>query len=427
MAVQALECPGCGATLRPTPGQATVTCEYCRATSQVQPPPKSSPWNAHHAQVSANATRHAARARKVILWSSVGTAIVGIAMTGIMAAVGASDASTPPVVPPPVSPAMPSTPSLPSAPSPAAAMNPAMARAAALNGRLDAYVRSCMNRLDDRILSSRARYRSWVDDDEGPQASSRHIYGLYSFYDPSDCAEQAAAVAAIAPRDVEMDEAAQAYVAAVDDLHGVVAEAERYYDRNDYLDDDMARGKAMHGPLLDGFNRFIVAREALIAHVDRGFEEALTAAEEALPSSDTRGRLLYDTMRSALAIAREANVHWREVGSIDHDSFVARVEGYQRQVDQLEDNIGENDRTLQSYVQASQAFALAAKELGRRVDRGGGWSRGDRMMLDGVGSHWMVTGSPGAALGKYNDIADVRDITPPLRYIAPTALLSDGY
>jgi len=311
-------------------------------------------------------------------------------------------------------------------PAPAAAMNPAMAADSSLIGRLDAYVRHCINSLDDRILSSRARYRSWVDDEEGPKISSRHVYGLYTFSDPSGCAERARAAAALTPRRPEMDQAGQAYVTAVTDLHAIIEEVERYYDRNDYQDDDMARGQELHGPLMNGFNRFMVAREALIAQVDAGFEEALGKREEALSPGDTKMRLVYDTMRSALEIARTANVHWREVGSIDHDTFSAKAEGYQRQLDQLADQVGEDERELQSYVQASQAFAQAAKELGRRVERGGGWSRGDRMMLRGVGSHWMVTGSPGAALGKYDDLVDA-DLTPPLRYIAPTALLSDGY
>jgi len=314
-----------------------------------------------------------------------------------------------------------------------------MAADLAVMGRLTAYVDECINALDDRILSSRSRYRDWVDDDEGPKANSRHIYGLYTFSDPSGCAEAVAAAAALSPRNPEMDAAAQAYVGAVTDLHGIVEEAERYYDRSDYQDDDMARGQELHGPLMSGFNRFIVAREALITHVDAAFEEALSKREEALGPSDTRHRLLYDTMRSASEIARTANVHWRDVGSIDHESFQAKAEGYQRQADELEAHLadvpeaeqnahgGREFRELQRYVQSSQELAQAAKELARRVERDGGWSRGERTILGaGAGSHWMVGGSPGAVLNKYGELLRA-DTTPPLRYIAPTALLSDGY
>lgn len=425
MGVTAFECPGCGASLDPTPGHATVTCKYCQTTSRVTQPERQgqSPWNAH-GQVHAGAADAAKRARKVIIISSLGMLVVSLGVAGIAAfsaAEGASNAIAPTATTGPA----PSTPS-PSTPSPAAAMDPAVAAENALLGRLDAYVRHCINRLDDRILSSRARYRSWVDDEEGPKANSRHVYGLYTFSDPSDCAERARAAAALTPRRPEMDQAGQAYVTAVTDLHAIIEEAERYYDRNDYQDDDMARGQELHGPLMNGFNRFIVAREALLVHVDAAFEEALSKREEALPPGDTKMRLVYDTMRSAQEIARTANVHWREIGSIDHDSFFAKAQGYQRQTDELANHVGEDERELQSYVQASQAFAQAAKEVARRVERGGGWSRGDRMMLRGVASHWMVTGSPGAALGKYDDVIDA-DLDPPLRYIAPTALLSDGY
>ncbi len=439
MAVTAFECPGCGANLAPTPGQATVTCQYCQTTSRVQQEHGQSPWNMQHAQPSASSAEAAQRARKIAIASSLGMVVVSMGLAGVFA-LSAPDQAPTPVVPAPATAApAPTGPSSPATPTPAAAVDPAVAADAALSGRLEAYVRHCINSLDDRILSSRARYRSWVDDDEGPQPNARVVYGLYTFSDPSYCAEQVAAASALAPRRAEMDAAAQAYVTAVTDLHGIIEEAERYYDRNDYQDDDMARGQELHGPLMSGFNRFIVAREALIAHVDEAFEEALTKREEALAPGDTRSRLLFDTMRSALEIARTANVHWRDLSSIDHDTFFAKAQGYQRQVDELEAQLSEANEAernanhgwdfsaLQSYVQASQAFAQAAKELGRRLEDGGGWSRGERMTLrSGASSHWMVDGSPGAALAKYDDIPDA-DVDPPLRYIAPTALLSDGY
>jgi len=411
MAVKALQCPGCGASLDPAPGEATVTCKYCQTTSRVQQQPQpqrhgQSPWPVQsHASATAGADAPNG-ARKVIVASTLLTVVLGLGVAGV-AAFSAVEGSS-------------------SIATPGAALDPAGAADTALFGRLEAYVNGCINRLDDRILSSRARYRSWVDDEEGPKVGGRHVYGLYTFYDPSDCAEQARAVAALTPRRPAMDQAGQAYVSAVTDLHAIVEEAERYYDRSDYQDDDMARGQELHGPLLNGFNRFIVARETLIAEVDTAFEEALSKAEEALDPGDTKGRLIYDTMRSAQEIARTANVHWREVDAIDHDTFFGKAQGYQRQVDELATQVGEDERDLQRYVQASQAFAQAAKELARRVERGGGWSRGDRMMLRGVGSHWMVDGSPGAALAKYGDVVDASP-SPPLRYIAPTALFSDGY
>ncbi len=439
MAVTALQCPGCGAKLDANPGQQTITCEYCSTTSQVQQQQRgASPWGQHHAQA-AHAVEMGKRAQKIVLWSTLGTTVLGIGMAGIFALSAPDPQQPPPPVPVPAT-AMPSIPATPNVPAPAAAaLDPAVAADAALMGRLSAYVGDCINSLDDRILSSRSRYRDWVDDDDGPRPNSRHVYGLYTFRDPSDCAEAVAAASAISPRKPEMDSAAQAYVTAVTNLHGIVEEAERYYDRNDYQDDHMARGQELHGPLIAGFNAFMVAREALIAHVDSAFEEALSKREEALAPGDTRHRLLYDTMRSAAEIARTANVHWREVGSIDHDSFFAKAEGYQRQVDELEaalSSVSEEERNaemgrpfrgLQSYVQASQAFAQAAKSLARRVERGGGWSTGERMTLRaGAGSHWMVGGSPGAALSKYNELLRA-EVSPPLRYIAPTALLSDGY
>ncbi|ACY18664.1 hypothetical protein Hoch_6189 [Haliangium ochraceum DSM 14365] len=296
-----------------------------------------------------------------------------------------------------------------------------------LLARLDAYVKACLNSLDERILSSRARYRAWVDFEVGPKPRSKHIYGLYTFSNPNThCAESAAAAAALEPEEPALDKAARAYVAAAQELHGLVEEAARYYDRSDYLDDDMARGQSLHAPLMRAFDRYLSAREPFLASIDSAFERALAERAAALASDDEIGRQLGDNLQTTFALAQAANVHWRKLDSIDHERFSAQVDGYRRQLEALEAALPADARELRSYVAAGHEFATAAKELARRVKRGGGWSRGDRMILRGVGGQWMVDGSPADALNAYGDLLR-SDISPPLRYVAPVALLTDPY
>ena len=85
MAVTALECPGCGAKLSASAGQQTITCEYCSTTCQVQQPHAggASPWGQHHHAQAAQAAEMGRRAQKIVLWSTLGTTVLGIGIAGI--------------------------------------------------------------------------------------------------------------------------------------------------------------------------------------------------------------------------------------------------------------------------------------------------------------------------------------------------------
>ncbi|MEM1415472.1 MAG: DUF3829 domain-containing protein [Myxococcota bacterium] len=410
MVLQAMTCPGCGANVGPAEEGATVTCPYCGTVSKVPRGPVARP---------PVAPNPAAGVRVAL----VATAAIGVAVMGLVAAVLAGSRASEGSAAVRVVPAPPSPPSVPSDPAPPAArVDAPNARAA----RLDAVVRACFARYDDRILASRARYRSWVDFDEGPRANARHVYGLYTFSDPEHCAESVAAATALAPPLGSLDVPARAYVRALEALHPVVEEANRYYDRSDYQDDAMARGKALHGSLLEHFDAYLAARQTLLEAVEAPLAAELDAVESGLAPGDARGRLVVDTLRGAQELAGLANVPWRELGRLEGEAFAAKVEGYQRQLDELEALGAGEDRDLGRYLQTSQGFAQSLKALRRRVERGGGWTRGNRMMLRGVASHWMVEGSPGAAMAKYADIV-VPAALPPLLPQAPVLIFTEGY
>lgn len=129
-------------------------------------------------------------------------------------------------------------------------------------GKVNAYT-ALMNRTL-RAVESWQRYASWVDMRRGPTGRERYItYGLYSLYDVTR--ELAAAKQAMVspPERPALDEAVGRYILAYEALAPLITRAERYYDRQDYRDDRMAEGRALHGQMVPAAQEFLAARAAL--------------------------------------------------------------------------------------------------------------------------------------------------------------------
>src|SRR3954468_15682626 len=132
--------------------------------------------------------------------------------------------------------------------------------------KLNAYV-GCINRLSARAYDSRARYFSWVGKN-GPTGKERIIYGTYTIYDTSDCKKNVEKANALEPRDAALEAAASAYAEAVSKLEPMLKDADDYYTQENYKDDKMARGRALHPRLVAAWDAFASADKALRGGVE---------------------------------------------------------------------------------------------------------------------------------------------------------------
>ena len=142
----------------------------------------------------------------------------------------------------------------------------AAAQTPSLNEKLNAYV-GCINRLSERSFDSRARYFSWAAK-TGPTGKERIIYGTYTIYDTSDCRKNVEKANALEPRDAELEAAASEYADAVSKLEPLLKEADDYYDQENYKDDKMAKGKALHPRLVAAWDAFASADQKLRSGVE---------------------------------------------------------------------------------------------------------------------------------------------------------------
>ena len=278
----------------------------------------------------------------------------------------------------------------------------AAAQAPSANEKINAYV-GCINRLSERSYNSRARYFSWVGKN-GPTGKERIIYGTYTIYDTSDCRKNVEKANALEPRDAELEAAASAYAEAVSKLEPLLKEADDYYSQQDYKDDRMAKGRALHPRLVAAWDAFASADKKLRSGVeainDRRAAERLAEIER---SEGRKARYHVE----ALMIHAKRVVRAQDTAKPDIAAITQAVNEYESSVKGLEQSSGaDGEAKIGSFfIGNAKSFLTTAKQLMRRIRDKVPYSTGDKMMLSGGGG-WMVEGSPPRLLRDYNQLIE---------------------
>jgi hypothetical protein len=266
--------------------------------------------------------------------------------------------------------------------------------------KLNAYV-GCINRLSERAYASRKRYFSWVGQN-GPTGKERIIYGTYTIYDTSDCKKNVEKANALEPRDAALEAAASAYVEAVSKLEPMLKDADDYYTQENYKDDKMARGRALHPLLVAAWDAFASADKAL-----RGGVEAINdrrAAEKLAEIEASEGRKARYHVE-ALMIQAKRLLRAQDAATPDVARITEALNEYESTVKALEQLPADDAKIGSFFTGNAKSFLTTAKQLMRRIRDHVPYSTGDKMMLS-AGSGWMVEGSPPRLLRDYNQLIE---------------------
>jgi hypothetical protein len=271
-----------------------------------------------------------------------------------------------------------------------------------LTEKLNAYV-GCINRQSARAYDSRARYFSWVGK-KGPTGKERIIYGTYTIYDTADCRKNVAKANTLEPRDAELEAAASAYADAVSKLEPLLKEADDYYTQENYKDDKMAKGRALHPRLVAAWDEFAAADQKLRAGVEAINDRQSAQKLAAIEASEGRTARYYveATMIHAKRVFRANDTAKPNLAAIKQ-----ALDEYETTVRAAEQFAGGGDAKIGSFFMSNaKAFLTTAKQLMRRIRDKVPYSAGDRMMLNSGGGGWMVDGSPPRLLRDYNQLVD---------------------
>lgn len=276
---------------------------------------------------------------------------------------------------------------------------PAAAQKSTETEKLNAYV-GCINRLSSRSRESESRYFSWAPK-SGPTGKERIIYGTYTIYDTDDCKKNVESANALEPRDAALEAAATAYVHAVTTLGPLLKEADDYYTQENYKDDKMAKGKAMHPKLVAAWNDFSVADKMLRANVDVINDKRKLEQLKEIEAKEGKKTRYYV---EAIMIDAKRVLRLQDTDKPDIEAITKAVNDYEATVKSFEEaNAADGGKVNSMFTGNAKSVLVTAKQLMRRIRDKVPYTSGQKMMMQ-PGSEWMVEGSPGRLLRDYNQL-----------------------
>ncbi len=263
--------------------------------------------------------------------------------------------------------------------------DPEMAASQAVIRKLNAYVELLNRTL--RASDSLTRYASWVNMKAGPTGRERIIYGLYSLYDVRGESAKALAATTQDPAMPELDASIRTYLAAYDALAPTIDKAEKYYERQDYKDDKMAEGRAMHAVLASAGPAFLAERSKV---------DALLARAKAASDEAELGLIDKREGRKARWHARNVMVRVRPVLDllpndarpvVDMAAFDAAVARYAGAVRDMDDYASANPGSFSSFESQPRSLLGKLRDFRDKLAR----AKGDARRGGGSDLTWIVS------------------------------------
>ncbi|MDO4708210.1 MAG: YiiG family protein [Pseudomonadota bacterium] len=273
--------------------------------------------------------------------------------------------------------------------------------------KFNAYV-ECYNDADSGAHQAMRRYGQWVQNmDTGPTGKERTIYGTYTVPDHvvQKCSEMTA-LADAKPVIAELDGAAKNYAAALGAWAAKLQEADKYYSNQDYKDDQMAKGKAMHADFVAAYKAFDEASGQFSDALEEIGRKRRLEELAALEKSEGK-KFRYWHLSTALNA--ESLVDYLREEEFDVEKAQQLIQAYEESSEALKNHAksGEKDVPMMfsMYENELDAFLVTAKKRMRRVRDKEAYSTGERMNINS-GNGWMVEGSRERLLRDYNELVE---------------------
>ena len=225
------------------------------------------------------------------------------------------------------------------------------------------------------LMTAWNAYVGWVDERRGPSGKERGIsFGSIDRARVAGAAEKAREFARLEPAIGGLDELLRRYADTIDAVLPVAVEASGYYERKDFLTDQMKTGKALHPRLIGDYRPFLEARSDLSQAIrslrDRIEEKELALIEQADGKSVQWHRVKLLLMARALQ-QRVPRVPNPPAGALqDFDAAVAELAAAVKALEAVADAesgrfireanqyVGKLRRLRQEYGQPTMKFTL---------------------------------------------------------------------
>ena len=240
---------------------------------------------------------------------------------------------------------------------------------AALSHKLDLYV-ECLNDVDNQLHSAYHDYTARVDRAKGP--SKEHApSSLYVRNEIEPCFDKLKQGMAAPPALTELDAGAQSYLAALQQLAPVLKEATEYYRQEDYKDDNFAKGRQLHGPLVAAFEQFDKASDQFHNALDA--EDLRFKERELAEIEQKQGRNLSYLSRALMLRAKQL-VKLGASDPVELDKYQPALDAYSQAVDEASNyynahraELGERGSCWQVVERSARDFLKEGKDKVRNL------------------------------------------------------------
>jgi len=290
---------------------------------------------------------------------------------------------------------------------PVAATDPSLASDQAMLQKLAGYI-DCINSHSNWVTKSRKRYFSWLKSPEnGPTGKEEVVYGLYALQDNRRCREAVERAASLPPADASLEQAAATFVQTLVAAEFVVKEADNYYALENYKDDDMRRGKAMHPQLVAAYAAFDAASDSLYEQVV-GLQDAISERHLQRLAKDPaqRAEFLIEQlmMRAKQSVDTATGIGEKTFAREPFAAAVDALEQAWREFDEYRQANPDHPQTaFRHSTFGSAAFDLlkSTKAARRREAAGFKFDDGEQILIDASAAQ-LVDGHPVQLIEKYN-------------------------
>ncbi len=278
----------------------------------------------------------------------------------------------------------------------------------ALTKKTNLYISECFNKYSNRVVESYNRYALWVKNmDQGPTGKEMNIYGLYDVNgDGADCEKAVESAKQLEPAMPEIEGVADSYVVALKAVIEQIRSVYKYYEQEDYKDDNFAKGKQAHAGLIKAFNEF---RE-----VNDDFGDAVDNLEDQVAEQEL-AKLVGVPVRKFDAMIVESGIKAKKIKTLLQDKQFEQItvedidpliQDFEKTVEELQKD--DSKKTMAgSYIRTCEEFSKASKEMMRRIRDKKPFTDSEKRFI-ATGAGWMVDGSPAKIIKAYNEMIQAR-------------------
>lgn len=200
----------------------------------------------------------------------------------------------------------------------------------------------------------------------------------------------------------ELDAAAGHYQQALKALVPISKDAHDYYDRQDYEDDQFAKGKQLHAPLMAAFKDFVAASETFNAELERQNDAAQREQLKALEQAEGRTREYY---RLAMMLEAKAIMDLMSEDDFDQAKARERLDAFNRISDEAHAKVADQEPgklDWNSFEREAENFRREGKARLQRVSEKEPYTDFERRMLDSPSM--APRGSASKLMQEYNTL-----------------------